>query len=218
MCGPSTTVASLASVTTTIESLGWEPEILEVTGWHRHPDYHSLRARTTQNAAQAAGLDLNTETDRLLFSAHGTPIRYVREGSRYVKYVEEWCKAQGQALGVHNWNLGYQNHSNRKVEWTQPSIEEALQSLDGVKNVLVDPVSFMHEQSETLMELDIDLRDEAAALGIQLHRVPVPHDNEAFSSVLADLVLMALGQEVRGIHTLTRCRCRPGAAVCFNGA
>lgn len=218
LCGPSTTVASLASVTTTIESLGWEPEILEVTGWHRHPDYHSLRARTTQNAAQDAGLDLNTETDRLLFSAHGTPIRYVREGSRYVKYVEEWCKAQGQALGVHNWDLGYQNHSNRKVEWTQPSIEEALQSLAGVKNVLVDPVSFMHEQSETLMELDIDLRDEAAALDIRLHRVPVPHDDEAFSSVLADLVLMALGKEVRGIHTLTQCRCRPGATVCFNGA
>ena len=218
LCGPSTTVASLTSVTTIIENLGWEPEILEVTGWHRHPDYHLLRARTTQNAAQAAGLDLNAESDRLLFSAHGTPMRYVREGSRYVEYVEEWCATQGRALGVHNWNLGYQNHSNRRVEWTRPSIEEALQNLNGVKNVLVDPVSFMHEQSETLMELDIDLRDEAAALGIQLHRVPVPHDNEAFSSVLADLVLMALGQEVRGIHTLTQCKCRPGAAVCFNGA
>ena len=218
LCGPSTTVASLASVTTIIENLGWEPEILEITGWHRHPDYHSLRSRTTQNAAQAAGLDLNDESNRLLFSAHGTPMRYVREGSRYVEYVEEWCATQGRSLGVHNWDLGYQNHSNRRVQWTQPSIEEALQSLNGVENVLVDPVSFMHEQSETLMELDIDLHDEAAALGIQLHRVPVPHDNEAFSSVLADLVLMALGKEVRGIHTLTQCRCRPGATVCFNGA
>jgi ferrochelatase len=218
LCGPSTTVAALISVTTITESLGWEPEILEITGWHRHPGYHSLRSRTIRHAAQAANLDLNAESNRLVFSAHGTPMRYIREGSRYVEYVEEWCAAQGQSLGVHNWNLGYQNHSSRRVRWTQPSIEEALQSLDGVKNVLIDPVSFMHEQSETLMELDIDLRDEAAALGIRLHRVPVPHDDGAFSSILADLVLMALGQDVRGVHTLTRCECRPGAAVCFNGA
>ena len=217
LCGPSTTVAALTSVTRVTEKLGWSPEIHEITGWHRHRGYQLLRAKATRTAAHAADLDLNTNLNHLLFSAHGTPMRYVREGSRYVEYVEEWCATQGEALDVRSWTLGYQNHSNRRVKWTQPSIGEALRSLEGVTDVLVDPVSFMHEQSETLMELDIDLRDEASELGIRLHRVPIPHDDKAFSAVLADLVLLALGEQVVGVPTLTQCRCRPGAGVCFNG-
>ena len=124
---------------------------------------------------------------------------------------------QGAALGLEHWTLGYQNHSNRGIEWTRPDIEAALEEMEGVTDILVDPVSFMHEQSETLMELDVDLARRASGLGLGFHRVPVPHDDSAFADVLADLVLAALGEPVDGTPERTVCRCRPGADLCFNG-
>ncbi|WP_419941518.1 ferrochelatase [Candidatus Palauibacter sp.] len=218
LCGPSTSVAALAEVDGALDRLGWRPEVRRVTGWHRHPGYVGLRAAAIRRTAADAGWSLNDPALCLVFSAHGTPLRYVEEGSRYVDYVEEWCETLARALGVAAWTLGYQNHSNRGIAWTQPGIEAALQSLSGVSKVLVDPISFMHEQSETLMELDVELAAEAAALGLEFERVGVPHDDRAFAEVLADLTLAALGAEVPGLPRRTSCHCRPGADLCFNGA
>ena len=218
LCGPSTTVAALAEVDEALERIGWRPEVHGVTGWHRHPGYARLRAEAIRRAAAEAGWSLADPDVRLVFSAHGTPLRYLEEGSRYVEYVEEWCATQARTLGVDTWTLGYQNHTNRGIDWTPPDIEEALEDLPGVEKVLVDPISFMHEQSETLMELDVDLAEHAQALGLGFHRVPVPHDDAAFAEVLADLTLTALGVDFRALPPRTSCRCRPGTDLCFNGA
>lgn len=217
LCGPSTTVAALDEVESALERIGWRPEVRSVTGWHRHPRYARLRADAIRRAAAAAGWSLTDPGVRLVFSAHGTPLRYIEEGSRYVEYVEEWCASLARALGVDTWTLGYQNHTNRQIEWTPPDIETALERLPGVAKILVDPVSFMHEQSETLMELDVDLAERAAALGLEFRRVGVPHDDETFAEVLADLALTALGFDLPILPPRTSCRCRPGTDVCFNG-
>lgn len=217
LCGPSTTVAALTSVQAGLRRASWHPRTVEITGWHRHPGYVRYRADATRRTAEGAGLDLNDPDVRLVFSAHGTPLRYVRDGSRYVEYVEEWCDLQAEALGVRRWTLGYQNHSNRRIEWTEPSIEEALGSLSETRAIVVDPISFMHEQSETLVELDVDLAAEALELGLEFHRVPIDHEASMFVEVLADLVIAALGGHVAGIPELRACRCKPGADVCFNG-
>lgn len=217
LCGPSTTVAALGEVEQALARIGWSPEVRGVTGWHRHPRYARLRADAIRRTAAEAGWSLTDPGVRLVFSAHGTPLRYIEEGSRYVEYVEEWCATLARALGVEAWTLGYQNHSNRRIEWTPPDIEMALERPPGVAKILVDPVSFMHEQSETLMELDVDLAGHAATLGLEFRRVPVPHDDGAFAGVLADLALAALDHDLPALPPLTSCRCRPGTAICFSG-
>lgn len=217
LCGPSTTVAALAEVEEALERIGWHPEVRGVSGWHRHPGYARLRADAIRGAAAEAGWSLTDPDVRLVFSAHGTPLRYIEDGSRYVEYVEEWCATQARALGVETWTLGYQNHTNRRIEWTPPDIETALEHLPGVAKILVDPISFMHEQSETLMELDVDLAEHAEALGLDFRRVSIPHDDAAFAEALADLTLAALGVDVPALPPQTSCRCRPGTDVCFNG-
>jgi ferrochelatase len=87
----------------------------------------------------------------------------------------------------------------------------------------------MHEQSETLAELDIELREVAEEAGLAFHRVPVPHDHPDFSGVLADLVEGWLDAPSPGGATpdrestserlpLSPCRCRPsGDTYCLNG-
>lgn len=217
LCGPSTTVQALTGVADALHRMSWDPAVAEITGWHRHPGYVALRAGAIRDAASAAGLTLVDGRVALVFSAHGTPLRYVRAGSRYVEYVEDWCERLAAAVGATRYALGYQNHANRGIEWTRPDIEEAIDALEGREAVLVDAVSFVHEQSETLVELDEELRGHVEARGLDFHRVPVPHDAPELHEVLADLVLLAGGAEVDGVPGSRPCRCRPGAAVCFNG-
>jgi ferrochelatase len=181
LCGPSTTVAALNDVRRAIEGLEWNVGFSGVSGWHRHPDYLALRADGIRSFAAAQGVDLLDPETRLVFSAHGTPLRYLEEGSRYVQYVEDFCDQIAGRLKVSEHTLGYQNHSNRRIDWTKPDIDQAVRDLAGsVRRVIVDPVSFMHEQSETLSELDIELREVAEESGLEFFRVPVPHDHPHF--------------------------------------
>ncbi len=219
LCGPSTTVAALNDVQAAIDELGWDDVVFRgVSGWHPHPLYMELRADAIRRTVEAAGLDLGDPDTRLVFSAHGTPMKYVQEGSRYVEYVEGFCREVAARLGVAGYTLGYQNHTNRGIEWTQPDIDQAILGL-GVRRIVVDPVSFMHEQSETLAELDIELKEEAEEEGLAFHRVPVPHDDPRFPVLLADLVEALVRGEpgVEGALHFGRCRCRPAAnTFCLN--
>ena len=204
LCGPSTTVAALNDVEAALrdhEGVAF----IGIAGWHRHPSYPALRAGAIRRLADERGLDLADPDTLLVFSAHGTPRRYLDEGSRYEEYVEELCEDIASRLGVDRYELGYQNHTNRNIEWTQPAIEDVVERVRA-KRIIVDAVSFMHEQSETLAELDVELRRDAEGAGLDFHRVPIPHDDPTFVEMLADLVEGVIDGEAR---ILTR----EGAAV-----
>lgn len=203
LCGPSTTVAALAAVGEAVRNSGWPVAVQEISGWHTHPDYIALRAEGVRTTAAEHNLDLDGNA-LLVFSAHGTPLKYLEEGSRYDLYVRDCCAQVAAAAGTHRFLIGYQNHGNRPIEWTQPEIAEALRGISAPAIVVV-PISFMHEQSETLAELDHELREHAESLGLRFYRVAVPHDSPRFTEVLADLV------EERLSGGLLACRCRAGA-------
>ncbi|HWV58124.1 MAG TPA: ferrochelatase [Longimicrobiales bacterium] len=216
LAGPSTTVAALAALAEAIRDAGWEVPVHEVTGWHRHPLYVELRVDAIRRTLREHGLDLSDPATRLVFSAHGTPVKYLREGSRYDVYVREHCAEVAAAVGAADYAIGYQNHGNRPVEWTQPDIDAVVKEIDA-KRIVVDPVSFMHEQSETLAELDHELREVAEERGLEFYRVPILHDDARFSSVLADLV-EAVTDPARapGGFSFQACTCRGGKAVCIS--
>ena len=84
---------------------------------------------------------------------------------------------------------------------------------------MVVPISFMHEQSETLAELDHELRAFAEGVGKEVHRVPVPHDDPEFPHFLADLVTRAVSDDPTVDGVLSACRCCPlDDCWCTNGA
>jgi ferrochelatase len=214
LCGASTTVAALEELARAVAALDWSVDLREISGWHTHPLYTELRADGIRRTAAAAGIDLASPRARLVFSAHGTPIKYLRAGSRYDVYVRDGCARVAAAAGVAGYVIGYQNHANRPVEWTQPAIEDVIADVDA-DAVVVVPISFMHEQSETLAELDVELREHAEERGLAFHRVPVPHDDARFATVLADLVEERIG--AAPADGLGACLCRPSVrALCRN--
>ena len=218
LCGPSTTVASLERMAEAVEDEEREADVTvrELTGWHRHPSYARLRADRIASYAVESGVDLEDPETRLVFSAHGTPLRYLKEGSRYGIYVEEVAETVAAMLGISEYELGYQNHANRAIPWTEPDVEDVIADLDA-ERVVVEPMSFMHEQSETLSELDIELREDADEAGLEFYRVPVPHDEPRFPALLADLLEPFLAGFDPAAVGLRSCQCRDDPnAYCLN--
>ena len=219
LCGPSTTVAALDLVEDAIAESGWEVPFDPVSGWHRHPAYTRMRADNVRSFLDSEGLSLADPGTTLVFSAHGTPEYYLEEGYRYGTYVTEFCEALAGALGS-AYELGYQNHSNRDIPWTEPEVEDLIGTLGDegrTERVVVEPVSFMHEQSETLSELDIELREEAEEAGLDFYRVPIPHDDDRFAPLLADLTEPFVGGFDPDYYNFRQCQCRdvPGT-MCLN--
>lgn len=229
LCGHSTNVASLDDVERAVAEvqaeLGWEGIQVEgITGWHRHPAYLEMRADAIRRTVSEAGLDLSDSRTRLVFSAHGTPIKYLEAGSGYGRYVEEFCREVAALLGLGDgdYELGFQNHTNRRIAWTEPDIETVIEGVDA-DTVIVDPASFMHEQSETLAELDHELREEAEGRGLAFYRVRIPLDDPRYPKVLADLMVPFL-EGIAGTETPSPvglrygpCRCRPKSGTfCLN--
>lgn len=205
ICGPTTTLAALDSVYTELGSLGWIVDVIPIGGWHQHPRYVELRADDIRSLMHDRGIDPRGSGVCLYFSAHGTPISYLREGSRYQEYVEDSCRLIAQRVGVESYELGYQNHTNRAIRWTEPSNEALLPTIEG-EDVVMVPVSFVHEQSETLDELDNELRKVVEHRGMRFHRVTTPHAHPDMARVLADIVLDAAENQDGGL--LDQCRCQ----------
>jgi ferrochelatase len=217
LCGQSTTVAALNDVRRALDDSGWSPRFLGVAGWHHNPAYLKLRADHIRGFVNERGLDLNDPDTLLYFSMHGTPIKYLLEGNRYDRYVFEHCRDVAAALGADRYAVGFQNHTNRRIAWTQPDNEDRIREV-AERRLVVAPISFMKEQSETLAELDHELREFAEELGKEFHRVPIPHDDPALAPYVADMVAEVTAADPAANGVLGRCRCRPADATwCTNG-
>lgn len=109
----------------------------------------------------------------LLFSAHGTPLDFVKRGDPYSVQIRETMELVMSRRGHnHEYSLSFQSKVGPK-RWLKPSTHETLIELGarGVKNLLVIPIAFVSDHIETLHELDIEERKTAEASGITNYRV-----------------------------------------------
>ena len=128
---------------------------------------------------------------RLLLSAHGLPLKIVRDGDPYPQEVEKTAAAVVASLDRPSldWCVCYQSRVG-PLAWLGPSVDDELRRAgrDGV-GVVVAPISFVSEHSETLVELDRDYRDLAARVGVRAYRrVPTVGTDQRFIAALAGLV------------------------------
>ncbi len=140
---------------------------------------------------------------RVLFSAHGLPEKVVASGDPYQWQVEQSAAAIVQALGHSgastgdlDWIVSYQSRVG-PLDWIKPytvaEIERA--GSDGVPLIVV-PLAFVSEHSETLVELDIEYRKLAETSGVPLYlRVATAGSGDAFIGGLADLVAAAVAAD-----------------------
>lgn len=132
---------------------------------------------------------------RVLFSAHGLPKKIVEAGDPYQSQVEMTVGAVVEALGEKDldWQVCYQSRVG-PLEWIGPSTEEEIKRAGAEgKGLIVVPVAFVSEHSETLVELDIEYAELAARAGIKDYlRAATVRDHPEFIAALAGLVAVGL--------------------------
>jgi protoporphyrin/coproporphyrin ferrochelatase len=139
----------------------------------------------------------------LVFSAHGLPMSLVEKGDPYPKQIDTTVRLVCE-LGARQYTgwprthlLCYQSRVG-PAKWLQPPLTGTIERLghEGVKEVLVVPISFVTEHIETLHEINIEARAEAKGVGIETFRMmPAVGDSPLFIAALKDLVLRAVGME-----------------------
>ncbi len=132
---------------------------------------------------------------RVLFSAHGLPEKIVRAGDPYQWQVERAAAAIAQAAGLADWTVCYQSRVG-PLRWIGPATDHEIvrAGREGVAVVLC-PLSFVCEHSETLVELDIDYRALAEKEGVpHYRRVPTVGTHAAFIGGLAEAARSALSE------------------------
>jgi protoporphyrin/coproporphyrin ferrochelatase len=176
------------------------PKERTVGQFYNHPLY-------IQAVVQRIGSILRQFPDssriHLVFSAHGLPMSLVEKGDPYPQQIETTvrlvCEAGSQQYP--GWPrthlLCYQSRVG-PAKWLQPPLTGTIERLghEGVKEMLVVPISFVTEHIETLHEVNIEAREEAKKLGIERFRMmPAVGDSPVFIAALKDLVLRAVGIE-----------------------
>ena len=166
--------------------------------------------RRINEAWDAAG---RPESVRLLFSAHGLPERIVKAGDPYQWQIEATCRAVADRLQwLWGWQICYQSRVG-PMKWLGPTTPEAIaEATQEGLGVLVDPIAFVSEHVETLVELDRDSAELAERMGCQAYlRAATVGTEPGFITGLARTVVKALTKP--GVAPEGR-RCDAGLTGC----
>jgi protoporphyrin/coproporphyrin ferrochelatase len=134
----------------------------------------------------------NLDNYKIIFSAHGLPEKNIKKGDPYQWQVEKSVESIVNNLAIKelDWILSYQSRVG-PLKWIGPSTDDVIieNSKLGKKIVLV-PIAFVSEHSETLVELDIEYKELADKNGcIDYIRVPALGTNIDFINALSALVI-----------------------------
>jgi ferrochelatase len=134
----------------------------------------------------------NLENFKLIFSAHGLPKKNIKKGDPYQWQVEQTVNKVVEALNIKNldWILSYQSRVG-PLKWIGPSTEEIIiQNSKLGKHIVIVPIAFVSEHSETLVELDIEYKEIANKNGCKNYtRVSALGTNENFIKAMSDLII-----------------------------
>ena len=185
-----TTGSSLNDLRRWVKWAGCTFPVSEIRSYPEHPKYIAALAGTVASAI--GGADRNGMF--LLFSAHGVPKAMIDGGDPYQAETERTVAAVMRSFPDIPHGISYQSRAGRAV-WLSPDTVDEVTRLarEGVRTLVVVPVSFVSDHIETLHELDIRLAAHAREAGIQSFlRAPALNDAPAFIDALKDIVLGAV--------------------------
>jgi protoporphyrin/coproporphyrin ferrochelatase len=134
----------------------------------------------------------NLENYKLIFSAHGLPEKNIKKGDPYQWQVEQSVNKIVKSLKIDNldWILSYQSRVG-PLKWIDPSTEDIIVENSKLgKHIVLVPIAFVSEHSETLVELDIEYRELANKNGCKNYtRVPALGTNEYFIKAMSELII-----------------------------
>ena len=175
-----TTRSSVEDVEAQCDLLDYHPVVKVLEPYYAHSDYIQIQVSQIKEALG----DADAGDYELLLSAHGLPLSIIHAGDPYEKQVEvnaaliRYALAQ-EDIYFKSTRLVYQSKVG-SAAWLEPNLVDVLRKPQHFK-VLVCPLAFTVDNSETVFELDIEHREIAEKIGYEAYRVaPCPNDSNAF--------------------------------------
>lgn len=182
-----TTQSSLDDFESAAHVIGWDVVSVEIKHFFAYPTYNRC---LFERIKETLGKDDPSEFD-LVFSAHGLPQNIVDKGDPYQRHVIRHAALLKKMLrecdvNFHEVHLAYQSKVG-PMKWLEPSLESTLCSLKN-KKVIILPIAFTIDNSETDFELSIEYAEIAHELGFETYRVcRCPNDHPLFVQTIAEL-------------------------------
>lgn len=170
-----------------------ETQIIE--DYYLHPAYIKAIIERIDEAIQRFPSDRRNSL-HILFSAHGTPMKLVKQGDPYSRQIRETIKA---VMKAGNYSQPHHLCFQSKVgpmKWLTPSTHETILELasNGVTDMLIVPIAFVSDHLETLYEINIEYRHLALENGIENFEMTKGlNDSETFIDALEQLTMQSLG-------------------------
>jgi ferrochelatase len=132
------------------------------------------------------------EKFKLIFSAHGLPEKNIKKGDPYQWQVEQCVDKIVKSLNIKDldWILSYQSRVG-PLKWIGPSTDDVIVENSKLgKHIVLVPIAFVSEHSETLVELDIEYKELADKNGCKNYtRVPALGTNANYIKAMSDLII-----------------------------
>lgn len=170
------------------EAIAGRAELVMIESWHDHAPYLATLADRVR------GTDAH-----VVFTAHSLPARILEEGDPYRDQLLETSRLVAERAGVERWSFAFQSASATGEPWLGPDVVDEVERLhgEGVEKILVAPVGFVSDHLEILWDIDVEAREKADELGLDLDRIESLNDSPEFIRALALLVEQVLREPTR---------------------
>lgn len=182
-----TTKSSLEDFEEVYHSSGSDAILVEIKHFFENESYN----RAIISRVKEQMKDCKYEDFDMLFSAHGLPQKIVDAGDVYEKHVKKHTEIlkkmlQEEGMNFHEVHLAYQSKLG-PMEWLKPSLGDKLEEIKD-RGVVIFPIAFTIDNSETDFELEIEYREIAQELGIKDYKVcRCPNDSDFFVDALQEI-------------------------------
>ena len=165
----------------------WLPDLRFISHYHDYPPYIDAVASSIRSYQKVHGT-----ADKLLFSYHGVPLRYLHQGDPYHCECHKTSRLVAEKLGLHkdDYLTVFQSRFGRE-EWLKPYTDETLKALPakGIQSVQVVCPGFSADCLETIEEIAEENHAYfMAADGKKYHYIPALNDSNSHINMLTMLV------------------------------
>jgi len=163
-----------------------------IQSWFDLPGYVQAIAENVRAAMRAFA---GPETATVVFTAHSLPARILAQGDPYRDQLLRSSELIAQLVPSREWRFSFQSESRTGEPWLGPDLLDTLAELaaGGRRRVVVAPVGFIADHLEILYDIDIEARQKARDLGIELKRTQMLNDDSRLADALTELVRGRLG-------------------------
>lgn len=182
-----TTASTFDAIADELKMWRWLPEFRMVQHYHDHELYIQALVNSVTTFQEKNGVP-----EKLLFSFHGLPQRYLDQGDPYFCECHKTARLVAEKLGLKDdqWILAFQSLFGRE-EWLKPYAKNTLINWgnEGIKNVQVICPGFSADCLETLEEIEVENRGYfLEAGGEKFDYIPALNDSAEHIGMMGQII------------------------------